>query len=583
MESVSGVLESQGIPVIGGGPETPQQVAPARTLLAKRSFMFGDLESAERFQASMQTAYGGSGLSAARDVWGLYNEAPEMAREYGGQLFRSTYGRETKVYGYQQLIYETDREYLFARDTTAGMLVEQYNKVWNGMPQTFIPEVDAYLSQQVTLGLLIAFQAGYQEYWQEGGSFIYCETTGDPIKRISRGERPVAWTFLPAHCIVQDMKDPLHAPLLAQKGNVDPLLDHGFEEISFYPTMESRATNEPLRVHGSRLIPINLDPRKQKWWRTNHIPLNRTYDTLWELRDVIFSRVRSIFQGDPIVVDVDISEEAQRLLNIANLNETQKTAMSQAVEQAVVDYNTGAKSTFAPVMGFKLRRLGAAQIPDPKEDVMMLSSRLAHGSLYPVKFILASTKGNSDVSDQDLLILQGNVQDVRNVWGYKHIAKVVLMGQVMGANGLRMQGEHDLPHSRDMEWPLLRPLSPRDAAFTEKTDASIARELQEASLVMPARLRRKYPEDTRRPKPLWLAARGRDMDGKSMDPKSAAGGEGGAGASSPSTGPRADADYQAWLEGKDLKRKPASGGDDEDDEAPKRKKEPAQDDAHRKP
>lgn len=553
---------------------------PGRMMLARRSFIFPDMDAAQQFQVRMQSGYRGDRLTAPRDVWSWYNEAPGIAHDYGGQMFRSTYGREVRVYGYQQSIYTTDREYLFDRDPTAGMLVEQYNKVWNGLPLSYIPEVDAYFAEQIALGLLVSLQAGYQEYWQEGGAFVYCETDRDPLKRVARGERPVAWHFLPAHCIIDNMEDPEHAPLLRAQGNVDPLLDHGIEELSFWPSQQAKDADQPLRVHGSRLIAVNLDPRKQRWWRTNHVPFNRAYDTLWELRDIIFSRTRAHFQGDPIVVDVDITEEAQKLLGFAEMDQKQRDDMSAAAEQAVIDYNSGSKTSFAPVMGFKMRRLGAAQLPDPKEDVMMLSSRLAHSSgIYPVKYVLASTKGSSDVSDQDILILQGNIQDVRHVWGYKHLAKALLMGQVMGVNGLRMQGSHNLPHPRELDWPMLRPLSPRDAAFTEKTDASIARELQEASLVLPARLRRKFPEDTRRPIPLWLAARGRGLDGESLDPVPTGGGSsGGAGASS-----RFDPELEAWMHEHAKPKKGTDDDDEEDEPKPKPKKRKESDEDARKP
>lgn len=564
------VFEQHGISVVGAAPEMPEAPPPALVQLAKRSFMFRDMDSAHQFQSQMQASAvvaGGNGSM----LWDLYNASITMADQYGGQMFRSTYGREVRVYGYQRAIYEADREYLFDRDTSAGMLVEQYDHVWNGLPLTFVPEVDAYFAEQIALGLQIALQAGYQEYWQCGGSFAYLETDRDPGKRVARGERPVQWCYLPAGCIIDDMKDPQHAPLLAPSNNVDPLLDHGIEEISFYPTAEARMLNQPVRVHGSRLIAINLDPRKQKWWRTNHIRMNRVYDTLWDKRDVMFSHVRGHFQGDPIVVDVDISEDAQRLLNIGNMTQPQRDKMSQDAEQAVVDYNTGAKSSFAPVMGFKLRRLGAAQLQDPKEVLMALSSQLAQGSIYPIKFFLASTKGASDVSDQDILILQGNVQNVRNTWGYKHLAKALLMGQVMGVNGLRMQSQFTLPHPHELQWPPVRPLSPRDAAFTEKTDVAIVRELQEASRVVPPRLARKYPEDPRYPTPLWLAARGRDTNGESMDPLPA---PAGGGSSAKAEDKRADPELQAWLEGAAPKPKKDDDDEDEDDKpsSPKRPK-----------
>lgn len=498
---------------------------PSRVVVATRSFVFGDMESAQQFQAQMSTGYGSRGVGSRR-AWSAFAESASIAARYGGHMFRSTSGRELHVYGYEQEITQSTRSYLFNRDPTAAMFIEKpWADMWNGFPRTFIPQVDDYFAEQQALGLLTALQASYQEWYQEGGAFIMLETDGDPKTRLSRSERPLGWCFIPAEHVVNEFEGE-HRYYLTGQDNVDPLLDHGIEFVSLYPTESARAENQPIVVHGSRLIPINLDARFQKWWRTPNIPLNRIYDSLWELRDIIFSRVRGHFQGDPIVVDVDISEDAQKLMNFGEMSKTERDAMSAMVEQSILDYNTGAKSSFAPVMGFKLRRLGAAQLPDPKEDVMMLSSRLSHGSVFPVKMVLASTKGSSDVGDQDLLIYSGNIQNVRNVWGYKHLSKALLMGRVMGVNGLRMQDPHEMPPPTDIEWPTLRPLTPRDAAFTENTDIKIYRQAQEAGLIPPPRLLRKFSQDPRYQKPLWLAARGRDINGKSMDPKPAAGGGG---------------------------------------------------------
>lgn len=481
--------------------------------IASRSFVFGDMDSALDFQADLQ-AGSGIGGGSRRNGFLAFQQASFTAGKYGGHMVRSTMARELRVYGYEATISANSREYLFARDPTAAMFVEKpFTDMWNGFPLTYVPAIDAFFAQQLALGLLTALQASYQEQYQEGGGFILLETNGSPKERVRRGERPVAWTFIPARNVLEDPQNFFLAP----PNNTDPLLDHGIEFIDIYPNEDARATGQPMTVHGSRLIPVNLDARFQKWWRTPNVPLNRIYDTLWELRDIIFARSRSHFQGDPIVVDVDLSADAQKALGFAEMNETQKTALSQEVEQSIVDYNTGAKTSFAPVMGFKMRRLGAASLPDPKEDVMMLSSRLAHGGYFPVKMVLASTKGASDVGDQDLLIYAGNLQNVRNTWGYKHLAKALLMGRTMGVSGLRMQDEFDLPPPQDLVWPLLRPLSPRDAAFTDKTDIAIYRQAQEASVMPPARLQRKFAPNPAHPLPLWLAARGRDTDGKNTD------------------------------------------------------------------
>lgn len=499
----------------GGKPQTAEMVH-----LASRSYIFQSMADAERFVKRMKSPDAGPSaqMLGPDDIgwYGAYNLMNNAADDYGGVLVRSITGRETRVYGYAQHIFAQDREYLEHRDPTAAMFITTcWETMWNGLPLSYIAEIDAYFAQQAGFGIITALQAAYSEYYQEGGGLIYLEATGNPDERIRRGDRPLAWTFVPARHVL-DNDEGEFGYIMTEPGNTDPLLDHGIEYISIYRSARDKSRDMPTKVHGSRIIPVNLDP-KSRWWRTHRVPLHRIYDTLWELRDLIFSRVRAHFQGDPIVVDVDLSADAQKALNFAEMTQAQKDAMGKMVEKSIVDYGTGAKSSFAPVMGFKMRRLGAAQLPDPKEDVMMLSSRLAHGSVYPIKFVLASTKGNSDVSDQDLLILQGNLQNLRNTWGYKHLSKALLMGQVMGVSSLRMQGDHNLPPAKELEWPLVRPLSPRDAAFTEKTDIVIYREAQEAGLTPPLRLQRKFERDPRYPIPLWLAARGRDVNGKNTD------------------------------------------------------------------
>jgi hypothetical protein len=485
---------------------------PALTTLASRSYVFPDISAAQSFQSSVQSFRSSGGNT---DLM-AYLQANRYADQHGGILYRSSTGRERLVYGYQSIIYKQDREYLLDRDPTAGMFIESpWAKMWNGLPTTYDPTIDAFLSEQLRLGLLTAFQAAYQEHYQEGGAFIYCETTGDRTERVRRGERPLRWTFVPASHVIDTDKGE-NGYILAPTDNKDPLIPHGFEFVSFYPTTIDAERRTPIQVHGSRLIPINLNPRQQKWWRSSHIPFNRIYDTLWELRDILFSHVRAQFQGDPIVVEVDLSDDAQKVLAWEQMDDAKRTKMAADSEAAIRAFNAGAKSTFAPVMGLKMKRLGPASLPDSKQVVSSLSARLSHGTPYPVKMILASTQGNVDVADQDLLIYQGNLQDQRNTWGYMHLSQAVLIGQVMGANGLRM--DDALPPPLELEWPLVRPLSPRDAAFTQKTDIAIYNTAWQIGRQPPPRILRKFPLDPSSPLAPWLAGKGRLPDGTSADP-----------------------------------------------------------------
>lgn len=495
---------------------------PRMVPLGQRSFAFKTMDEAKGFMAHM------SGWSGGGDTMMQFLQTTRYAAQFGGVMVRSTTGREVFTYGYAPNIYANDREYLLQRDPTAKMFVEMpWSVMWNGLPRSFIEPIDTYLAEMAARGLLLALQGSYQEYYQNGGALVYCETTTrSPSQRLQRGERPIRWHVIPAHRIV-DKADGDDRYILATKR--DPLVEHGIQSICVYLTEEDREDEKPTRLHGSRFFPVNLDPRAQGWWRTPRIPFNAIYDTLWEMRDLIFSRIRANFQGNPIVVDVDISADAQKVLNFDNVDDEELAKEAQAVEQGIVDFSTGGKQSFAPVMGYKLRRLGPADTPDAKEDVALLGARLAHGSLFSVKQVIASTKGNVDVGDQDILTFAGNVQNYRNTHGHGHLSRVVLMGRVMGANGLRMQDAHELPPATDLEWPLIRMLTPRDQSFVEKTEFAMAAGGWEKAIRVPARIDRKFPQDRSVPLAPWLAAKGRKRDGTSADPQpsSASGSSGG--------------------------------------------------------
>jgi hypothetical protein len=524
-------LRSIPSPLSGLPAPTPQ--SPSGAPFATRSFLFHSMEDANNFRASVESARFQSGDLVS------YLQTHSYASRYNGTFFRSTMGREAFVYGYAPIIYRNDREYLVERDPTAAMLIEdQWTTLWNGLPATYVPEIDAYLAEQSNIGLTMALQAGYQEYYQEGGAIIYCETGADPESPLSRGERPIRWRFIPAWRIM-DTAFGGFGYALVQPGPdaLNPLLDHGIEYLTVYLTESDQRHAIRTKLHGTRFFPVNLDPRYQDWWRSAHTPFHRVYDTLWDMRDLIFARVRAGFQGDPIVVDVDLSADAQAVMNLAGMTQAQRDQMSSDAEAAIRAYDTGAKTTFAPVLGLKMRRLGAAQLPDPAQDYAALGARLSHGSIYSVKEILASTKGNMDSGDQDILHKAAKVTNIRHTWGYKHLCKVLLMGRVMGASSLRMQPIHDMPPPGELDWPLIRPLTPRDAAFTQKTDALVYREAQEAGLKPPARLQRLFEQDPRYPMPLWLAARGRNVDGTNtdVDPRNEPGSANGPGQTQPST------------------------------------------------
>lgn len=510
-------------------PSVASSPAPAQKMMtvATRSYLFDSPEKATQFMASAQTSQ-----SHHRNDLISFLQLNHLAGQYGGELVRSSTGRESLVYGYLPLLADADRDYLVGRDPTAMMFASTpWDDIWGGFPTTYIDTIDAYFSEQLALGLLFALQAAYQEFYLHGGALVYLETTGPSESKLARGDRPLRWCFVPASLVVDQDAGP-SGYILTDPSEKSPLLDHGIEYISIYPTQADKIRGTPIRVHGSKIIPINLDPKHQKWWRCppSKIPFNAIHDTLWELRDLIFSRVRAHFQASPIIVDVDLSEEAQRIVAWENMSEDKRKEIASQMEAEIANYNSGAKTTFAPVMGLKMRRLEAADLPDPREDIMLLSSRLSHGSPFPVKMVLASTKGASDTEDQDILTYASRLQRYRNTWGHKHLSKSLLMGQIMGASGLRLQEPFFLPPPSQIEkdWPLIRVLSPRDSAFVEKTDTAIYRESQEMSLLPPTRIQRKFAKDPRYQIPLWLASKGRKTDGTSADPVpiSPAGGQG---------------------------------------------------------
>lgn len=412
--------------------------------LAPFSAIFPDYTSAQAFVDGVVRS-GGSSAELGRanlSGFGGLDMFTDMATVAGGHVVRSSRRREQLVYQYQDAVTLADRRYLATRDPTAVYVLERPAiDTWFAPPRAFgNPAVERFIGDIYTKGFQQAVIAADIAARRDGGAFLYINASGDASQPI--GPRDQVFGFDYIQCDQIPSRDAIHLDV-----NADPLLSqHGIERIEFYPTTEHKKRGELVTVHGSRIISMREDV-SVRWWQGRSV-LDPIYDDLWNYRDVIFSQKQSQFMGNPIKVEVDWEAGF-------DIDDDEADTVKERISQL----RSGHRDSISPIQGLKVTRLGAPELDDPEAIVRALASRIANGTVFPVNMILASSRGSEQVTDQDYITYESEVDKRRRTFSHSILAHMFRLWQVMGAVPRRAQ------FPLELRWKHLRVLNEREEAL----------------------------------------------------------------------------------------------------------------------
>lgn len=407
------------------------------TLEGAQSFVQGLLRDAN---SAMAGGGGASFIGGRANLSGLdlFNNLVEKS---GGHIVRSSRRREQLVYQYQDHIFLEDRRYLALRDPTARYIIERPAiDTWFAPPKAFDPAIDRFVTDIFNLGFREAVVAADIAARRDGGAFLYINASGDPAEPIQSRDRVFGFDYIQVDQIPH--RDAVH---LDNTGNPD-LMQHGIERVEFYPTIQHKNEGRLVTIHGSRLISMRDDPTV-RWWLGRGV-IDAVYDDLWNYRDVIFAQKQSQFMGNPVKVEVDWE---------AGFDVDDDEA--DTIKERISELRSGHRDSISPIQGLKVMRLGPPEMDDADTIVRALASRIANGTVFPVNMILASSRGSEQVTDQDFITYESEVQKRRDTHAHSILRHLFKVWQRIG--GAPRRASFPL----ELRWKHLRVLNEREEAL----------------------------------------------------------------------------------------------------------------------
>lgn len=443
-----------------------------------------------------------------------------LAHEHGGRWLHSQDGREINVYQRLPIVLQKTRDYLVYRDDTAKMLAWQpaYDAL-AAPPRTFNDTIDSFLRfNWTTLGLGSAAIAARANSYYTGGSLLYLRAAGSPESPLQRGDRWFGWEHIPADLVIDEPNDAENGIEFEFEADA-PLTSaprHGIQSISFHLSRDDKARGaDPIRVHGSRIIPYNEDP-ESKSWRTWRVPLDAHIDTLSDFRDVAASRSRGHFQGDPIIAEFDLSKDAIEALSLTTLSGDDLDNAEDETNEAMRRFRTFLTDGLGLNRGISYKRLGSADLLDPTPDFDWLAAKLSHNEPLTAEHIKASTKGSRSAGAEHTLEYEGNLRRrLQEAHWNPIIAHLLRMAQRTQQFGITRNLAADLP---PLVWPRLMIQSPRDDAFTESQKVRTLLTADDLGRLGTPELEATFPRNPSVELPSRFALRGKKLDGTDAQP-----------------------------------------------------------------
>lgn len=470
----------------------------------------------------MATHRGSGSLGLGLSDWLLTSGSSFLSRTGlpGSVHLPSQTRRELLVHERESAVLQMTREYLDARMPLARFAVRQPARLtWHHLPVVHESRGDAFLGFLRSIDAARSLAAADHLQGRDGASFLYIDAPGDPATPLSPSTRrwnrlapiPAGRVHAPGGSSLSSSSQVnVDSFILDESG--DPLLrQHGFEFLDV--TLSPAENAVPTQVHGSRLVLVNDDPAAAgDWWWTPPI-LDNLHDTLWDLADVLWSRKRIHFEGDPIVVEVPLENEVIAEFWTTQLDETQRDSALKKVRDGLRSFMRGGRSVnLATSTGFKTHRLGHGELPDPTADYRETASLVSNAmGGFPVNSIMASSRGSERVDESDMKSEATWARDRKGLFAEPLLDHLFLAARRSGVIPART------PTPSVYHWLPQFAVTPNELATIHKVNTQSMERLDLWGRVGPPELAALYPRDESVAHRPYFAGRGRNEDGSSAD------------------------------------------------------------------
>lgn len=427
----------------------------------------------------------------------------QMVRKAGGGSFSlpSALRKEERVYGNQRNVLVQDLHYLERRDDTTEMLVNKVpRETWASLPRTGDPDVDAFFAKLVRRGYLEAARSSHALGRRDGSSFLEFIDGSDREGPVQAGFDPIGFDWFEQAEIVE----------VDDTASKTPLTPHGIESITVKEEDEDgNLISEEVTIHGSRLQLFKPATKEKKWWGKSII-LSR-FDTLWQLRDVVHSQVHQQAESNPIQVKI-IPEALDPSARI-DIGPEDKAQLRRDLQGLV----TGTRQFINPVEGVSVERIGAADLPDPREIINTLAAKITHNLEFTKNQVISRSTGETDITETDIDNWAREIGIVRTQFALPKLEHLLNIGKL----SREVPFDTELPWQ--ISWPEIRTYNLREKGYIYRTMAMAMDTALDRGRGLPHEINEFFPEDPDREDIRLMVAKEKSGRGneqaEQMDPR----------------------------------------------------------------
>jgi hypothetical protein len=371
--------------------------------------------------------------------------------------------KETRVYNYNPQLFRHDFRYLENRDPTAQMIIHEVPKaVWAGIPSTGQNDIDTWLTRLVRLGYLDHSQAAQSIARRDGSSFLFWRMTGNLDEPASRGDDVVGFDVINQDQ-VENVKMSTSTNKLIARDRIGQV---------------QLQDDETTTIHGSRLELFKEDKTVQDWLgRPKLMPI---YDDIWNLRDILYSQTHQQFEGNALQVTVDDKALERNI----TLGENEKSKLRSNLGGLISGHN----QIIDPVEGITIERIGAADLPDPREIINALVARISNATEF-TKSQIASVSTGANLEEIDRDEWDSAISTVRSNFASQHIQHAVTVGKVTG----EVPSAAELPVN--FRWPESRHYNLRELAYVFRSSSMALEAALRWGRQVPPEIEDFFPDD----------------------------------------------------------------------------------------